>query len=102
MDIIDDCLECSNSGNEFGFNLDPWEYAELFGNLPVLKSIINRIPDDKILPLIIISMNMRLLDGLRPVIRREKKVVRDRAQAWEFIQSWSADLFYQSWSAVLL
>ena len=38
---------------------------------------------------------MRLLDGLRPVIRREKKVVRDRAQAWEFIQSWSADLFYR-------
>ena len=62
---------------------------------PIPKSIIDPISGDKILPLILISMNMGLLDGLHPVNHREKKVVRDLVHAWEFIQSWSADLFYR-------
>ena len=95
INISMDPMVCSNSENEFGFNLDSWEYAELFGKKPIPKSIIDPISGDKILPLILISMNMGLLDGLHPVNHREKKVVRDLVHAWEFIQSWSADLFYR-------
>lgn len=31
INISMDPMVCSNSENEFGFNLDSWEYAELFG-----------------------------------------------------------------------
>ena len=38
---------------------------------------------------------MGLLDGLQPVYHRGKKVVRNRKQSWDFILSWSGDLFYR-------
>ena len=95
IDNIDDFMVCSNSEIEFGFDLDSWEKYELFGKAPIPKAIHSAIPTTYILPLIIISMNMGLLDGLNPPLCREKKIVRNRKQSWDFILSWSADLFYR-------
>jgi hypothetical protein len=95
IDNIDDCMVCSSSEIEFGFDLDSWEKNELFGKALTPKAINVCIPITQALPLIIISMNMGLLDGLKPVLHREKKVIRNRWQSWDFILSWSADLFYR-------
>ena len=94
LDDVNDCMICSNSEKEFGFDLDSWEYDELFGKELIPKSVVHRISKIELLPVLLISLNMGLLDGLGTINRRAKKVVRDRAQAWAFIQTWSDDLFY--------
>ena len=95
IDTIDDCMVCSSSEIEICFDLDSWEKNELFGKATIPKAINYSIPITQVLPLIIISMNMGLLDGLKPVLRREKKAICNRQQSWNFILSWSADLFYR-------
>ena len=95
IDTIDDFMVCSNSEIEFGFDLNVWDGSDLFGKASIPRAINYRIPPTQILPLVIISMNMGLLDGLQPVYHRGKKVVRNRKQSWDFILSWSGDLFYR-------
>ena len=72
IDTIDDFMVCSNSEIEFGVDLNVWDGSELFGKASIPRAINYRIPLTKILPLVIISMNMGLLDGLQPVSRRGK------------------------------